>query len=60
MSLILGSGRSPGRGHGKPLQDSCLQHPMDKGAWQATVHRVEKSEYDQKDSMGTKYIEIKV
>ena len=31
-------GRSPGRGNGKPLQYSCLENPMDKGAWQATVH----------------------
>ena len=41
--LIPGSGRSPGRGHGSPLQYSCLQNPMDREAWQATVHRVEKS-----------------
>ena len=60
MGSIPGSGRSPGRGHGNPLQDSCLQNPMDKRAWPAIVHRVAKSEYDQRDSMGTKYIEIKV
>ena len=36
--LILGSGRSPGRGHGNPLQYSCLEKPMDRGTWQATVH----------------------
>ena len=40
---ILGSGRSPGEGHGNPLQYSCLENPMDRGAWQATVHRVAKS-----------------
>ena len=34
----------PGRGHGNPLQDSCLENPMDRGAWQATVHRVTKSQ----------------
>ena len=34
---IPGSGRSPGGGHGNPLQYSCLESPMDKGAWQATV-----------------------
>ena len=38
--LIPGSGRSPGEGNGNPLQYSCLGNPMDRGAWQATVHRV--------------------
>ena len=41
--LIPGLGRSPGGGHGNPLQHSCLQNPMDRGAWWATVHRVAKS-----------------
>ena len=41
--LLLGSGRSLGGGHGNPLQHSCLEKPMDKGDWQATVHRVTKS-----------------
>ena len=36
---IPGSGRSPGGGHGHPLQYSCLENPMDRGAWQATLHR---------------------
>ena len=40
MSLIPGSGRSPGRGNGNPLQYSCLENPMDWGALQTTVHRV--------------------
>ena len=40
---IPGSGRSPGGGHGNPLQCSCLENPMDRGASQATVHRVAKS-----------------
>ena len=40
MGLIPGSGRSPGEGHGNPLQHSCLENLMDRGAWQATVHRV--------------------
>ena len=35
--LIPGSGRSPRGGHGNPLQYSCLENPMDRGAWQATV-----------------------
>ena len=37
---IPGSGRSPGGGHGNPLQYSCLENPKDRGAWWATVHRV--------------------
>ena len=40
---ISGLGRSPGGGHGNPLQYSCLKNPMDRGAWQAKVHRVAKS-----------------
>ena len=40
---IPGSGRSPGEGNDNPLQDSCLENPMDGGAWWATVHRVAKS-----------------
>jgi len=35
--------RSPGGGHGNPLQYSCLKNPMDRGTWPATVHRVAKS-----------------
>ena len=38
------SGRSPGGGHGYPLQYSCLENPMDRGAWQATVHGVAESD----------------
>ena len=41
---IPGSGRFPGGGHGNPLQYSCLENPMDRGAWQATVQRVTKSQ----------------
>ena len=37
---IPGSGRSRGGGHGNPLQYSCLENPMDRGAWRATVHSV--------------------
>ena len=40
---IPGLGRSPGGGNGNPLQYSCLENPMDGGAWQATVHGVAKS-----------------
>ena len=39
-----GSGRSFGRGHDNPLQYSYLENPMDRGAWQATVHRIAKSQ----------------
>ena len=39
---ILGSGRSPGEGNGNPLQYSCLGNPVDRGAWQATVHGLQK------------------
>ena len=42
--LIPGSERSPGGGHGNPLQHSCLENPTDRGAWQATVHGVAKSQ----------------
>ena len=41
---IPGSGRFPGGGHDNPLQCSCLEKPMDRGVWQATVHRVTKSQ----------------
>ena len=43
MGSIPGSGRSPGEGNGNPLQESCLENPMDGGAWRATVHGVAKS-----------------
>ena len=43
MSLIPGSGRSPGEGDGYPLQYSCLENSMDRGAWLATLHGVAKS-----------------
>ena len=41
--LIPGWERSPGGGHGNPFQSSCLEDPMDREAWQATVHGVAKS-----------------
>jgi len=40
LGLISGSGRSPGEGNGNPLQYSCLENPMDRGDWWATVHGV--------------------
>jgi len=46
LGLIPGFGRSPGGGHGNPLKYSCLENPMDRGAWRATVHGVAKSQID--------------
>ena len=40
---ILGLGRSPGGGHSNPLQHSCLENPMDRGAWQAAIHGVARA-----------------
>ena len=40
VGLIPGLGRSPGEGNGNPLQYSCLENPMDRGAWQAVAHGV--------------------
>ena len=42
--LITGSGRSPGGGHGNPLQYSCLENPMDRGAWWAAVRMVPQNQ----------------
>ena len=44
VGFIIALRRSPGGGNGNPLQYSCLENPMDRGAWQATVHRVTKSQ----------------
>ena len=44
VGSIPGLGRSPGEGNGSPLQYSCLKDPMDRGAWQATVHGVTESQ----------------
>ena len=43
VGWIPGSGRSPGEGHGNPLQYSCLENLMDRGAWPAVIHKVVKS-----------------
>ena len=43
LDSIPGFGRSPGGGHGNPLQYSCPENPMDRGAWWATVHEIAKS-----------------
>ena len=51
MGLILGSGRSPGGGNSTPLQYSCLENPMDRGAWWAAVHGIAKSQTRLSDSL---------
>ena len=43
LGSIPGLGKSPGEGNGNPLQDYCLENPMDRGAWWATAHGVAKS-----------------
>ena len=55
-SLIPGWGRSSGEGNGTPLQYSCLENPMDRGAWQATVHGVAKSWTQLRDFTFTYFI----
>ena len=50
MGSIPKSGRFPGEGNGNPLQYSCLENPMDRGAWRATVYRVAKSQTRLKDT----------
>ena len=44
LASVPGLGRSPGEGDGYPLQYSCLENPMNRGAWRDTVHRVTKSQ----------------
>ena len=43
VGSVPGSGRSPREGRGNPLQYSCLENPMDRGPWQATVYRIAQS-----------------
>ena len=54
--LISGSGRSPGEENDNPLQDSCLENPMGKGAWWATVHEVSESDMTWQLNNSTIYI----
>ena len=46
LDFTLGSERYPGKGNGNPLQYSCLENPMDRGAWQAIVHDVARVGHD--------------
>ena len=46
LGLIAGWGRSPGEGDGNPLQCSCLENPMDRGAWWAIVHEIARVRKD--------------
>ena len=57
-SLIPGWGICPGGGHGNPLQYSCLEYPMDRGAWQAIVHGVIESQTRLSDSAHQKVIGV--
>ena len=55
LGSITGLGRSPGAGHSNPLQYSCLENPMDRGAWLPTVHEVAQSDRtEQAQHMGLK------
>ena len=58
MGSIPRSGRYPGGGNGDPLQYSCLENPMDRGAWLATFHRVAKSWTRLKHSEGELTVEM--
>ena len=54
LGSVPGLGRSPGEGNGNPLQYSCLENPMDRGAWRATDHRVAQSKTQLRDSAHTR------
>ena len=53
VGSIPGSARSPGEGNGNPLHYSCLGNPMDRGAWRAAVHRVQRSDRTERTHTGT-------
>ena len=54
LGSIPGSGRFPGGGRGNPLQSSCLETPMERGAWRATVHGVKESDTTEQLSTGVR------
>ena len=56
--LIPGSGRSPGGGHGNPLQNSCLENSMDRGAWQATHSSWGHRESDTTEQIALSYFAV--
>ena len=53
---IPGLGRSPGGGNGNPLEYSCLENPIERGFWQATVHGVRKSQSDMTEATNTQHM----
>ena len=58
MCFIPGKGRSPGEGNGDPLQYSCLENPMDRGAWWATVQGSQRVRHDWSDLAQPSYLQI--
>ena len=56
VGSIPGLGRYPGRGHSNPLQYSCLEIPMDRGAWQATVHGIAELEMTEQLTLTYMYV----
>ena len=60
LGLIPGLGRSPGGVNGNPLQYSCLENPMDRGAWRATIHDFTKSQTHLSDLAQQKCLEEKI
>ena len=58
LGSIPGSGRSPGEGNGNPLQYSCLESPMDRGAWYATVHGVTESDKTERLHLRLIHVEV--
>ena len=58
VGSIPGSGRSPREGNDNPLQYSCLENPMDRGTWRATVHRVAKSRTRLSDTARTQALNL--
>ena len=55
MGSVPESGRPPGGGHGNPLRYFCLENPMDRGAWRATVHRAAESDMTEHNYVSFRY-----